>query len=40
MDLNDLDPKNVKKVIKMMKSAEHKLKMPPTYKLSRKYKEK
>ena len=37
MDLNDLDPNHTKKVIKMIKSAEHKLKMPPIYKISKKY---
>ncbi|MBY9007396.1 MAG: NAD+ synthase [Candidatus Lokiarchaeota archaeon] len=33
LDLHDLNAKNVEKIIKMMKSAEHKSKMPPICKI-------
>ncbi len=33
LDISDLNPKNIKKTIKMMKSAEQKNKMPPIFKI-------
>ena len=35
LSLEDLEPKDVKKVIEMMKNAEHKIKMPPYFKINR-----
>jgi NAD+ synthase len=33
LDLNDLDSRDVEKVKEMMRSSEHKLKMPPSYEI-------
>ncbi|KKL97396.1 hypothetical protein LCGC14_1834900 [marine sediment metagenome] len=33
LDMSELNQENVKKVKKMMRSAEHKSKMPPIYKI-------
>jgi NAD+ synthase len=38
LDLDDVNQKNVEKVKKMMKSSEHKKKMPPMYKINTKIK--
>jgi len=35
LSLEDLEAKNVEKVIEMMKNAEHKIKMPPYFKINR-----
>jgi len=35
LSLEDLEPKNVEKVIEMIKNAEHKIKMPPYFKINR-----
>lgn len=38
LDLNDLNAEDVEKVLKMMKSAEHKNKMPPVFEINKKLK--
>ena len=35
LDLNDLNIEDVEKVLKMMKSAEHKNKMPPSFDINK-----